>query len=134
MRQAPAGADRPRSACRAAVERAADLEESGTLGDGLPDRHAVGLRCGGGGDDPADQAEDFEGAHTTLLVECAHWGDGGAGRQLQAADDLGQRWQASLAGNEIGQAEPLPARPQIRADLAQAADEEGRHLPHRLGV
>src|SRR6516164_11012107 len=53
---------------------------------------------------------------------------------LQAADDFGQRGQVVLAGNEIGQAESLPARLKIRTDLIRAADEDRRHLPYRLDV
>src|SRR6185437_15302697 len=57
----------------------------------------------------------------------------GPGR-LEAADDLGQRGLAVLAGDEVRQAEPLAPRVEIGADLVRAADEDRGHLPDLLDV
>src|SRR6266566_3031511 len=53
---------------------------------------------------------------------------------LEGADDLGQRGQRALAGDQVGQAEARAAGDQVVPDLGRAADEHRRHLPHGLRV
>jgi hypothetical protein len=53
---------------------------------------------------------------------------------LQAAGDLRQRGQRAIAGDEVGQAAAIAPFEQVGTDLFRAADEDRRHLPHRLGV
>ena len=52
---------------------------------------------------------------------------------LQPAGDLRQRGQRAVAGDEIGQAAAVAPFEQVGTDLFRAADEDRRHLPHRLG-
>ncbi len=52
---------------------------------------------------------------------------------LQPAGDLRQRGQRAVAGDEIGQAAAIAPFEQVGTDLFRAADEDRRHLPHRLG-
>ena len=53
---------------------------------------------------------------------------------LQAAGDLRQRGQRAVVGDEVGQAAAIAPFEQVGTDLFRAADEDRRHLPHRLGV
>ena len=47
---------------------------------------------------------------------------------------ISARAGSGVGGNQVGQAEPLAAFKQVRTDLRDAADEDGTHLPHGLGI
>src|SRR5690348_18463376 len=53
---------------------------------------------------------------------------------LERADDLGQRGERALGGDQVRQAEARSAGQQVVTDLGRAADEGRRHLPHGLRV
>jgi Aminoglycoside-2''-adenylyltransferase len=81
-----------------------------------------------------ERTDGHIGAAWSVSDECVNAKGLGARPGLQAADDLDQRGQLVLAGHEIGQAEPVPARLEIRTDLIRAADEDRGHLPYCLDV
>jgi hypothetical protein len=83
---------------------------------------------------PAPERADGDGAAEARRGLTRGHAGRDRGPSSPAGRDLGQYRQVPVRSDQVGQAEPGTPGSQVRTDLRHAANKDGRHLPHGLGV